>query len=356
VRERCRDDEEGGTTAPARGGGYGGRGGAHRDPEAGSLPRRPLTVRSLVAILLSGLLALAAAVTIPDAGASAAAGGAGDLPRVTVIGDSVATGIAYNAAARDVLAEGIDLRLELSPCRRVDGVSCPYDGVIPPNVADLAQSLGPLLGPTVIVAVGYNDHESEYERNIETALAAFRKVGVETVLWATLRAERRSYVRMNETIEAVAARHREMTVIEWNVHSRSHPDWFQPDGLHLAHDGAVAMATLFHTALERLGIPVEPLPVPPGRHRPLQVATEALPAAVSGGRYAIQLRARGGRAPYRWRRGVTFPPWLAISSTGRVTGIVRAKRGAAVGLTVRVTDASRTSASTRLTLLVQGRP
>ena len=53
-------------------------------------------------------------------------------------------------------------------------------------------------------------------------------------------------------------RHPELTVVDWNLYSRSHPDWFQPDGLHLDSDGALAMATLVHRSLDELGLVAAP--------------------------------------------------------------------------------------------------
>ena len=50
---------------------------------------------------------------------------------------------------------------------------------------DRATDLGRELGSVVVVIVGYNDYEASYGQNIEDALAAFRKAGVERVLWST---------------------------------------------------------------------------------------------------------------------------------------------------------------------------
>ena len=86
-------------------------------------------------------------------------------------------------------------------------LSCPYDGVRPPNVIERATALGIELGPVVVVIVGYNDYEANYAMNIEQALAVFRTAGVERVLWATLRASRQSYASMNDMIRDAARRH-----------------------------------------------------------------------------------------------------------------------------------------------------
>ena len=278
---------------------------------------------------------------------SGTAGAAAPLPRVTVIGDSVTGALAYDERAQAILKKGIDLRLELAPCRRVDQTSCPYNGVRPPNVIELVTTAGRSLGPTVVVAVGYNDGESEYAQNVENALAALREAGVERVLWTTLRAERQSYLNMNEMIRAAAARHPELTLVDWNLYSRSHPDWFQPDGLHLDFDGAQALATLLHDALARLEIPLAPSPKPKG----LTVKALQLDGGKAGEPYVGRLLARGGLPPYRWgpASGIV-PNGLRLSAAGRLTG-TPAKPGR-FSFVVRVTDASRRSTTKRVVVRV----
>ena len=282
-------------------------------------------------------LALAAAALLAAAASTRAAA----PQRVTVIGDSIATAVEYDATARAVLGQGVDLRLELAPCRRIAPDSCPYAGTRPPTLLDLVQRLGPALGPTVVVAVGYNDFEQAYADDIELALAALRKAGVARVLWLTLRAERHSYLDMNEMIRAAAARHPELTVVDWNLYSRSHPDWFQPDGLHLTAAGAQAMATLVHRALADLGV----APPPPA------VASRRLPPARVGRPYRARLVARGGTRPYAWASVAgPLPAGLHLRAGGLIVG--RPRQAGVFSLVVRVTDASRATASRRVSLRV----
>jgi len=292
------------------------------------------------------LLLVASVVALLGISPPAHVGGP-QLPRVTVIGDSVATSLDGEPTATAILGQGVDLRLELAPCRRVGQSSCPYDGVRPPNVIDLVNGLGSALGPTVIVSVGYNDYVDEYARNIEDALAALAHAGVKNVLWATLRAVHHDYLTMNDAIEGAAAHHPELTVVDWNMYSRSHPDWFQPDGLHLTGAGAIGMATLFHQALEDLHIPVETAPTPP-----LRIVTSKLPVARTLRTYAAALTANGGSAPYRWSRGTAFPRWLRLSPNGRLTGTAPA-RPASVSVKILVADAAGTVARRRFTLLIR---
>lgn len=263
------------------------------------------------------------------------------LQHVTLIGDSVAAAIAVHPPAIEILTAGISLDAEVAPCRRVDEAGCPWMGARPPSVVDLANSLGPKLGANVIVAVGYNDFEDQYAQNIEAALAAFKDDGVRHVWWLTLRAARHPYLSMNDDIVAAAAQHPELTVVDWNLCSRSHPDWFQTDGVHLVALGANAMATCIHNALVAGGIAIPPL----------HVLTTALPLSQHGHPYTTHLQATAGLPPYRWALLERAPAGLHLKANGLVEGVPRARPGRYT-FNVRANDASGYTATRRLTLRI----
>ena len=266
------------------------------------------------------------------------------LPRVTFIGDSIATGILYNPDAKRVLERGVDVDYQLAVCRRLVGDSCPYDGVKPLTLVELLPTIK--LAPTVVVAVGYNDYQETFAESVDSSLEALRKAGAEHVLWLTLRAERQSYVQMNDVIRAAAERHRELTVVDWNLNSRSHPDWFQNDGLHLGHDGAVAMATLVHGALEDAGA----VQAPPAAS--LSISTRTLPAGHVNKPYRTRLRASGGTRPITWRRQAgALPPGMLLRSDGRLAGTPRA--AGRFTLTLRARDAEGQSSSRQFGMVVK---
>jgi len=275
-------------------------------------------------------------------GASGAQGATKDLQHVTLIGDSVADAIPGDDQAVAILRQGIDLDLEVAPCRRVDQDSCPINGVRPPNVVQLVKTMGTKLGPNVVVAVGYNDFEDQYATNIETALDAMKAAGVKHVWWLTLRAAHHPYINMNDDIVNAAKNHPELDVIDWNVYSRSHPDWFQDDGLHLLAPGSEAMAGLIHKTLLDAGIAL----------KPVQVATTVLPVAHRGKSYAAKLSATSGLVPYRWSLLARAPKGLHLEADGRIIGKPLVKPGTYV-LNVRVKDASATFDTQRLTLRVK---
>jgi hypothetical protein len=286
------------------------------------------------------LLAAAAVVvlTLPAADdASARAGGAG-LQHVTLIGDSVATSLTGEPGATRRVNQGIDLDLEVAPCRRLEDQSCPPG---PPTAIDLIKKLGPQIGPTVVIAVGYNDFEDRYAAEIEDVLTALAGMNVRHVLWLTLRAAHHPYVNMNDEIVAAATRHPELTVVDWNVYSRSHPEWFQPDGLHPLSGGAIAMATLVHQKLLDAGIAA---PAP-------RVQTVTLPAGRRGKPYLARLVVASGTAPYSWSLAGRVPAGLHLRSNGVLAGT---PRGIDVTGTftfvVRVKDANGQTATRKLLL------
>ena len=289
--------------------------------------------------LLRGIIvSLTAALVLLTPTASA---GLGDLQHVTLIGDSVADAIPGSSSAVATLRQGIDLDLEVAACRRVDQDSCPIGGTRPQNVVQLVNAMEKRLGPNVVVAVGYNDYENQYARNIENALHALKAAGVVHVYWLTLHVGHRGYVNMNSDILAAAAGHPELSVIDWNAYSRTHDDWFQPDGLHLLGPGSEAMATLIHQRLLNDGIAV----------KPVRLSTSALPVARRGKPYTATLSAADGMEPYRWSLLARAPKGLHLYASGAIIGKPSVKPGRYV-LNTQVKDALGSLDTRRLTLRV----
>jgi sirohydrochlorin ferrochelatase len=289
---------------------------------------------------MRGVIAALVALAALTAAAASPARPSG-IQHVTLIGDSVADAIPGDDSAVAILRQGIDLDLEVAPCRRVEGDGCPYQGVSPPSAVQLVQTMGSKLGDTVIVAVGYNDFEDQYAGNIEDAINALTAAGVKRIFWLTLRAARHPYLTMNDDITQAAARHSQVSVVDWNVYSRSHPDWFQTDGLHLLGPGADAMATLIHKSLLAAGVAA----------KPARIATTALPAAHRGKAYRVRLAAVAGIGPYRWSLLERAPAGIHLAANGIVSGTPRAKAGR-YRFDVRVRDTLGSMATRRLTLRI----
>jgi hypothetical protein len=269
--------------------------------------RRMRRLPILAAIVVVTALAVGSAATATTKSSS--------FPHVTLIGDSVATAIKGTSSALAVVNQGVDLDLETDACRRLEDASCPPG---PPTVIDLIKQHGAAIGPTVVIAVGYNDFADHYAAEIDDVLAALEAVNVKNVFWLTLRAAHHPYIAMNDEIVAAAAKHPEVSVIDWNVYSRSHPEWFQDDGLHM----------------------------PPPR-----IATTALPGGRRGHSYAAQLRAGGGKKPYAWSLTGRLPAGLRLQASGLLAGTPREiDTTGTFTFTVRVKDANGQVAARKLLL------
>jgi hypothetical protein len=285
------------------------------DSAAGDTVRR---VRSAIcAVLVPGVLAVLA--TAPPATAAPS-------PQVTVIGDSVLTAVLWNDQARSILERGFDMHLDIGVCRRLTGVSCTYEGGRVPTLVDLVHDVGTGIGRTVVVEVGYNDDPATFDSNLEEATAALLSAGAKRIVWVNMREWQPQYVGMNERLRVAALRHPELTIVDWEAYSHEHYLWFQGDGIHLVHDGAVAIATLLREALLAALAP------------PLIAATTVLPVGRVGDAYTVTLAVQGGTPPYRWRLSSgSLPRGLHLLADGRVSGIPR--RACRLRLTLRTTDA-----------------
>ena len=283
---------------------------------------------------------LVVAILVLDAGSAAAAAA---LPRVTLIGDSVATGIPGDTVALATLEVGIDLQLQLAPCRTVAGTSCPDGGASAPTVVDVAHQLGPQLGPTVIVEAGYNDFADAFAGDVGQALQALAQAGVTHVIWLTLHESplQPQYAGMNAQLRTIAASDPALTLADWNAVSQGHDDWFQSDEVHLYGSGARAVANLLVSALRGLGI----------GPAPLVVTTKAVTEAHLHRPYTAKLAATGGLSPYRWSCAPALPRGLHLLAGGRLTGAPSGNARTA-RITFTVTDASGEKAARSVVLRI----
>jgi hypothetical protein len=259
-------------------------------------------------------------------------------PQVTVIGDSVLTAVQWNAEPLAVLQQGLDVRLDVGICRRLTGVSCPFDNGRVPTLVDVVNSLGPELGKVVLVEVGYNDDYDTFAQSVEQSISALLHAGVQKILWANLHGFAQQWIDMNAVLAAAARRHPELTVIDWNDYAGNHWSWFQGDAIHLVHEGAMAMATLFRRAIDQVVDPV--------------VITKAqLPVARVGRPYAASFTAQGGVAPYQWRvvHG-SLPQGLHLRPGGTIDGVPR--HGGTINVVVSAADSTGLAVALPVTLKI----
>lgn len=206
-----------------------------------STTRRPLPdPRGSQSLFTAVVLVVAAALLA----AGQASGDASAHPRATIIGDSIMASFDYVPAARRSLAKGLVLRSDSAVCRRLVAASCPFRGSTPETALDVVRADGRALGRVVVINVGYNDWSAVYD--VDRVLRALAAVGVESVIWVTLReagANAKLYAQSNARIRAAEHKWRSLVVADWNAYSRGRP-WFRGDGLHLTSAGAMGLARL----------------------------------------------------------------------------------------------------------------
>ena len=204
-----------------------------------STTRRPLPdPRGSQSRFTAVVLVVAAALLA----AGQASGDASAHPRATIIGDSIMASFDYVPAARRSLAKGLVLRSDSAVCRRLVAASCPFRGSTPETALDVVRADGRALGRVVVINVGYNDWSAVYD--VDRVLRAITAVGVESVIWVTLReagANAKLYAQSNARIRAAERTWRSLVVADWNAYSRGRP-WFRGDGLHLTSAGAMGLA------------------------------------------------------------------------------------------------------------------
>jgi hypothetical protein len=260
-------------------------------------------------------------------------------PQVTVIGDSVLTAVEWNADPLAILEQGLNVQLQIGICRRLTGVSCPFEDGRVATLVDVADSLGPELGKVVLVEVGYNDDHDTFAQSVEQSIDTLLAAGVERIIWANLHGFTQQWIDMNAVLAAAARRHPELTVIDWNDYASNHWSWFQGDAIHLTHEGAMEMASFFRRAIDRFVAPVVIEPAP-------------LPVAHVGRKYAARFTASGGvGGPYQWRieRG-SLPKGLSLRPGGTIDGVPR--RSGLVNVVVTATDSTGLVAERPVTLRI----
>ena len=278
----------------------------------------------------SRLFAAVAVLAVSSLGAATSATSADAVPanRVTVITDSVGGVLFWATEARVKLGRGLDLDLETKTCRKLVDPGCPSYGDPAPasSALDTILALGPQLGPTVVIDVGYNDQAVLYAAQLEQVMKALLAAGVQHVVWVTLAEAQEPWARINTQIRAASKRWPQLAVADWAMTSAGKP-WFV-DGAHMTYEGGLAFAEFLRPfVLQACGQPCAPPP-------PLEITTLRLPPAHRQHRYAIALAAQGGVPPYRWS-GVGVPRGFRLSIDGRVTGIPRTEGVSRIRLSVR---------------------
>jgi hypothetical protein len=244
------------------------------------------------------LAALAASLALLVLAAVCAGSGSADAgPRVSIVSDSILTSVTWgNETAQAALYQGLDVQIDAAVCRRLNGVSCDYNGGHPPTTLEVINGWSGL-GTVVVIVDGYNDIPSAFAGDVELTLDTLRNRGVQRVLWLNLHAVRQEYIDKNAVLAAAARAHPELRVLDWNGYSSSHREWYQDDLVHLVPAGGVAIATWLHQAILDALVPA----ATPTPTRALAAAAAQKVVTRAGRKIDRRLRAVGGVAPLRWR-------------------------------------------------------
>ena len=302
-------------------------------------------MRVFAAVCLVSLSAVAALAASSPAGAGAVA----QPWRVTVIGDSILTAVEWYSQPRSVLEQGFpDVDLQIAVCRTLTGPSCPFEGERPPNLLDLVQSLGPDIGSTVVVEVGYNDPADGFADAVDQSVHALLTAGVRRILWVNYHDWVQPYAQLNTILAQTVAKYPQVTIVNWQADSLNRYSWFQSDGVHLVAEGAMALASLIHDALVNA---LSPTATPASvivAHAPTVTVTQV------GARFTARLGVSGGEGPFRWRVvGGRLARGLHLLANGVITGTPT--RPGRTTIDLLVSDASGASAELQVVLTVKPR-
>lgn len=185
-------------------------------------------------------MSLAALFALTARGAAAAA-----LPHVTVITDSVGGSLLWEPGAHAILGDGFTLDVEAEVCRKLASPSCEN---APESALDTIDRLGPALGDTVVLDVGYNDTPDSFAAGIDPVMTALVANGVRHVIWVTLVEHRPDWAELNAELVAATGRWPELQLADWNAVALRHDEWFL-DEAHMNSYGAQALATFLHPFL-----------------------------------------------------------------------------------------------------------
>lgn len=173
-------------------------------------------------------------------------------PRAMVVGDS--TLLAVEAYERLDVFGGFELVYDAKSCRTVGVPSCAVPPPAPPNVVEtIDEADGPF--DVVVVMAGYDEWWTSFPDSFDETVEAARAKGASQIIWLTY-VESPVYrglsespltealTKNNETLRDKVARgdYTDVTLADWNTYVVDHPDWLEPDGIHLTYAGAVGVA------------------------------------------------------------------------------------------------------------------
>jgi len=169
-------------------------------------------------------------------------------PRVLLVGDSILTGA--NSTVADALrARGWDPVVRALPGTKI----VDWAKALPQVVAEVQPNVA-------VVELGTNDCPPDdcrfLDAYIDEVMAALTSTA-DAVLWLNAQQDvtvtfltENNWNYVNAAIQSADVRWQNMFLVDMNTRLAGHPEWHQPDGVHLNAAGNEQLATLIADALE----------------------------------------------------------------------------------------------------------
>ncbi len=233
------------------------------------MPRTAPRRRSLSAALIAVVVAAVTAVGVVAAGPVPPAGA--QQRHAVIVSDSILLG-----------AQGpLTSRLQGA------GWTVDFDGAVSRSTsagADAVRAKGLAVSDTLVLSLGANDsgNAATFRARVDAVMSA--AAHVPHVYWITIREVRPYYAPANQVLRDAAARHPNLTIVDWHAASAGRTGLTASDGLHLSPSGASELASLVAGAVTT-GTPVvaspqvapvarvpAPVPAPPESTPPSDAA------------------------------------------------------------------------------------
>lgn len=172
-----------------------------------------------------------------------------DAPAIGLIGDSTLSGVRWVDEYGDL--QRFNFVFDAESCRRTLETSCwSREQYRPPNAITALEDHAGEWGDVLVMMTGYNDSAGSFDDGVDAIVDEAREQGIETVVWLSLRtkgvdyeeplhlANGSTYREANRSLYELAADSGGfLQIADWATHSAEHPEWFEPDGAHLAPAG-----------------------------------------------------------------------------------------------------------------------
>lgn len=168
------------------------------------------------------------------------------LKEVLFVGDSVMAGIERSDQGMKLLSRQFTFAFAANGCQRLTLPGCTKSSKTS-SLELLKQSDG-LITRVVVVATGYNEfnNSTAFRRDVLRICNEAKRQGIQ-VLWLTYQEAgnvKKKSRAFNTVLHEVSITQENLEIIDWNLYSEGHSDWFAEDDVHLSGIGPLKMAKL----------------------------------------------------------------------------------------------------------------